>query len=54
MGRVVELSMQRCSSNVVESVIIYGDEEVRDKVIDEIIQSSALKELIFDSVGIEC
>ena len=54
LGNVIVLSMQRCSSNVVESVIIHGDEDIRDRVIEEIIESPALKEMIFDNVGEVC
>lgn len=53
LGRVVSLSMQCCSSNVVECVIMHGDEDVRNSLMDELIASSQLKEMLFDSVMID-
>lgn len=50
IGRVAELSQQKCSSNVVEQAIQHAEEGVRDEIIDEIITSPFFRDMLFDEV----
>lgn len=50
IGRVAELSQQKCSSNVVEQAIQYAEEGVRDEIIDEVITSPFFHDMLLDEV----
>ena len=50
IGRVAELSQQKCSSNVVEQAIQYAEEGVRDEIIDEVITSPFFHDMQLDEV----
>ena len=50
----VELSKQKYSSNVVERVILLGDEDLSEAIVMEIVQCSHLELLLHHDVGIDC
>lgn len=45
------LSKQKYSSNVVDKCILYEDEKYRDMIIDKLISSKLISELIADQFG---
>ena len=52
LGHVVEFSMQKCSSNVVECAIKNGDDSTRDAIIDELLEYDSMLTLLEDQVGV--
>ena len=50
LGKVVELSKEKCSSNVVEKSLTLGDEATKAAIIEEIVNAPNLLELLLDSV----
>ena len=53
LGHVVELSKEKCSSNVVEKSLQRGAETTKAAIIEEIITTPRLLELLLDPVGDE-
>lgn len=53
LGHVVELSKEKCSSNVVEKSLQLGDETTKAAIIEEIIATPKMLELLLDPVGDE-
>ena len=53
LGHVVEFSMQKCSSNVVECAIKNGDDSTRDAIIDELLEYGSMLNLLEDQVGVD-
>ena len=49
----MELSKEKCSSNVVEKSLPRGDETTKAAIIEEIITTPRLLELLLDPVGDE-
>ena len=54
LGHVVDFSMQKCSSNVVECAIKNGDDATRDAIIDELLEYDSMLSLLEDQVGFNC
>lgn len=50
LGYVVELAQQKCSSNVVELAIQLASETVRNQIIDELLNSPLLPQVLFSEV----
>ena len=50
-GNFGELSMQKCSSNVVEKCLTYAGEEHRTRVIQELIDNPRLDQIMQDPYG---
>lgn len=53
LGHVVEYCCQKYSSNVVERVILLGDEDLSEAIVMEIVQCSHLELLLHHDVGID-
>ena len=51
LGRTLQLSIQKFSSNVVEKCIEYADEEFRLKLIDELMECEKMSVLISSNYG---
>lgn len=51
-GKIVDYSCQKYSSNVIEKIIVLGDENVRYRIIEEIITSPHFPAVLHHSVGI--
>jgi len=50
LGIVINFSLQKCSSNVVECAIKNGDSETRNAIIDELLDCPSIMMLLEDQV----
>ena len=50
LGHVINFSMQKCSSNVVECAIKNGDNDTRNAIVEELLAYPSIIELLEDQV----
>lgn len=53
LGKVVALSCQKYSSNVIEKILLFAPESVRNEVVAELAECPKLRDVLHDIVGTE-
>lgn len=51
LGKVVDLSCQKYSSNVIEKILLYAPESVRSEVVMELAECPNLRNILHHDVG---